>query len=414
MADLAAESVAERLRDRAARPAALAALERHAAPIPTAVSLAAAPALLGLMTMDAAEVERDAYDRAVLLLGRLHAEALPDVVAVHGAAFGDGGYERLWNADSLVNVALRQPAAELTRADATSYACSWAYEPIKCARGITAPCAAAGCTTLEWLGLWMSIEPIISKTKLPEDDVPAKMLTLLLELLKANELAELAIGGAWSGIMNCLMGRSSLGPVALKHGAFELAVEQLKAIGSPADWVSISRGQAGRAYIVLNANTYICKAFAGEASRPDLVACVASGLFDWCISAIKAVAAAGVAGLQDTDHAALYCAMSIVRTCRAQPGCEGKVRSAAGALAFCLMHDLDYVVEVGITTAAVAAQICENPTRCSVSAVNLTVHHTGTYLTSSACLVVQVAVCSAATKVALISASRHNTLKPCE
>jgi len=78
MADLAAETVAEHLRDRATRSATLAALEGHATPIPTAVSLAAAPALLGLMTMDAAEVERDAYDRAGLLLGRLHAEALPD------------------------------------------------------------------------------------------------------------------------------------------------------------------------------------------------------------------------------------------------------------------------------------------------------------------------------------------------
>ena len=263
MADLAADTVAERLRDRDTRSATLAALESHAAPIPTAVSLAAAPALLGLMAMDAAEVERDAYDRAGLLLARLHAEALPECSAVHGAAFSEGGNERLWNSDSVLNAALRQPAAELTRADATSYACSWAYEPIKCARGITAPCAAAGCTTLEWLGLWMSIEPIISKTKLPEDDVPAKMLTLLLELLKANELAELAIGGAWSGIMNCLMGRPSLGPVALKHGAFELAVEQLKAIGSPADWVSISHGKAGRAYNLLNANYVICKAFAG-------------------------------------------------------------------------------------------------------------------------------------------------------
>eukprot|EP01046_Picozoa_sp_COSAG06_P092116 COSAG06_NODE_38356_length_424_cov_1.741538_1_plen_44_part_01 len=44
MADLAAETVAERLRDRATRSATLAALESHAAPIPTAVSLAAAPA----------------------------------------------------------------------------------------------------------------------------------------------------------------------------------------------------------------------------------------------------------------------------------------------------------------------------------------------------------------------------------
>ena len=119
MADLAADTVAESLRDRASRSATLAALESHAAPIPTAVSLAAAPALLGLMAMDAAEVERDAYDRAGLLVGRLHAEALPDVVAVCRAAFGEGGYERLWNANSVLNAALRQPAAELTHSGHT-------------------------------------------------------------------------------------------------------------------------------------------------------------------------------------------------------------------------------------------------------------------------------------------------------
>eukprot|EP01046_Picozoa_sp_COSAG06_P050417 COSAG06_NODE_7981_length_2312_cov_5.610120_1_plen_199_part_00 len=149
MADLAAETVAERLRDRAARSATLGALERHAAPIPTAVSLAAAPALLGLMAMDAAEVEREAFGRAGLLLGRLEAEALPDVAAVHGAAFGEGGFERLWNANSVVNAALRQPAAQLTRANAVSYACSLAYEAIVPARGYTEPFRVAGLTALE-------------------------------------------------------------------------------------------------------------------------------------------------------------------------------------------------------------------------------------------------------------------------
>ena len=78
MADVAADTVAERLRDRATREAALDALERHAAPIPTAAALAAAPCLVGLMSMDAAEVDRAAFDRAGLLLGRLHVEALPD------------------------------------------------------------------------------------------------------------------------------------------------------------------------------------------------------------------------------------------------------------------------------------------------------------------------------------------------
>eukprot|EP01046_Picozoa_sp_COSAG06_P045549 COSAG06_NODE_6314_length_2991_cov_11.420561_2_plen_396_part_00 len=362
MADLAAETVAERLRDRATRSATLAALESHAAPIPTAVSLAAAPALVELMAMDAAEVERDAFDRAGLLLGRLEAEALPDgAVAVHGAAYGEGGYERVLNADSVLNTALRQPAAQLTRADAVSLACLIAYAGSTYARGFTKPLAAAGLTPLEFFGLFMTCDPITSKKKQPEDDVPTKMLKLLVELLKANELPELAIGGAWYGINGCFTGRPSLGPVALEHGAVELAVTQLKAIGSPADWVSISRGRAGRGGLVVQAIGEMTKQFGGEVSRPDLAACIASGLFDLCIEAIKAVAAAGVDGLQDTHTCALYFTLSIVRNFNAQPGCEGKIRDAADALAFCLMHDLEVIDELGMSTASTAAQICETP-----------------------------------------------------
>eukprot|EP01046_Picozoa_sp_COSAG06_P020197 COSAG06_NODE_1471_length_9351_cov_18.052637_7_plen_430_part_00 len=361
MADLAADTVAERLRDRATRSATLAALESHAAPIPTAVSLAAAPALVGLMAMDAAEVERDAFDRAGLLLARLHAEALPDVVAVHGAAYGEGRYERVWNADSVLNAALRQPADQLTRADAMSCAISTAYEPIINARGYTESWRAAGFTGSEYFGLWMSAEPIVSKKKQPEDDVPTKVLALLMELLKANELPELAIGGAWFRFYCCVIGRPSLGPIALEHGAVELAVTHLQAIGSPADWVSISRGRAGRAATVTMGINEMVKQFAGEASRPDLAACVASGLFDMCIEAIKAVAVAGVDGLQDTHNGALYFALCIVRACRAQPGCEDTIRGVADALAFCLINDLDFLADVGMTTAATAAQICETP-----------------------------------------------------
>ena len=110
--------------------------------------------------------------------------------------------------------------------------------------------------------------------------------------------------------------------------------------------------------------TETCKAHSGEASRPDLAVCIASGLFDLCLEAITAVAAAGVDGLQDTHHGALCFLLTLVRTCRAQPGCERKIRSVADALAFCLMNDLDNMVDLGSTTAALAAQICENPRAC--------------------------------------------------
>ena len=359
MADIVADTaVIERLRDRATRLATLDALEAHAAPFPTAAALAAAKAMVELMCMDAAEVERASYDRAALLLARLLEEALPDVNAVYGATFGDGGLERLWNADSVLNVALRKPASQLTRADAASYACLVAYEPVAYVRGWTTPCAAAGLTAMQFLGLWMSADPILSKTKIPEDDLPMKMMKLLLELLKSNELPELAIGGAWFAVHNCLTGRPSLGPAALECGVFEMVVAQLHGIGSPADWVSISRGKAGRAFGALFATNDIAKCFGGQASRPDLATCLTSGLCDLCIEAVAAFAAAGVDGLRDTNHVALYQALSTVRNTRTQPGCEAKIRSVASSLGYCLMHDLESIQDIGATSAGTAAQIC--------------------------------------------------------
>ena len=87
-------------------------------------------------------------------------------------------------------------------------------------------------------------------------------------------------------------------------------------------------------------------------------AIVASGVFDECASAVAAVAAAGVEGLQNTDHNALINSLLVLRNCRGQPGCEAKIRRLAPALAFCLEHDLDCLEQLGMTTASYAAQIC--------------------------------------------------------
>ena len=120
---------------------------------------------------------------------------------------------------------------------------------------------------------------------------------------------------------------------------------------------SISRGDAGKAS-ALTAMCSLTKVFLGQPQRPDLEAIVASGLFDECASAVAAVAAAGVEGLHDTDHAAIFASLTLVRNCRSQPGCEAKIRQLAPALAFCLEHDLDWLEQLGMTTGSYAAQIC--------------------------------------------------------
>ena len=123
---------------------------------------------------------------------------------------------------------------------------------------------------------------------------------------------------------------------------------------------SISRGGVSKPY-ALAAVVNWTKVFTGQPQRPDLEAIVASGLFDECASAVAAVAAAGVEGLHDTNHAALSCSLAVLRNCRSQPGCEAKIRRLAPALAFCLEHDLDNAEQLGMTTASYAAQICTRP-----------------------------------------------------
>ena len=114
----------------------------------------------------------------------------------------------------------------------------------------------------------MSADPIVSQKKMPSDDVPRRMMTLLLEMLRSGELADddqLLIGGAWQCVGQCLTGRPSLASTALEGGIFEIAVAQLNAIGSPADWVTISRGTAGRAGKAMQGPSAVVK---GDAAGP--------------------------------------------------------------------------------------------------------------------------------------------------
>ena len=71
----------------------------------------------------------------------------------------------------------------------------------------------------------------MSKKQMPSDDVPQQLLTRCIELLRSWELPELAIGGAWASAIDCMLGRSGLGPVAMEQALFDLAVEHLRAIG---------------------------------------------------------------------------------------------------------------------------------------------------------------------------------------
>eukprot|EP01043_Picozoa_sp_COSAG02_P012295 COSAG02_NODE_472_length_21636_cov_767.911366_19_plen_284_part_01 len=207
----------------------------------------------------------------------------------------------------------------------------------------------------------MSVHPVLSKKQMPSDDVPQQLLALSIELLRSRELPELVIGGAWRCVKDCIDGRPGLAPVAMELGVFDVAVAGLRAVGSPVDVVSISRGKAGRGSVLLDAPYMVTRGFVGQKARPDLEAAVSTGLFDLCVEVVVAVASAGVEGLQNTNHSVLVMALSWLAKCGSVAGCEATIRSAATALAFCLENSLDLMEELGITTGAMAARVC-----CSV------------------------------------------------
>ena len=113
-----------------------------------------------------------------------------------------------------------------------------------------------------WMQL-MGQQPIQSKQQMPSDDVPRQLLTLVVELLRSRELPELAIAGAWRSVRECLEGRPGLAAAEMEL-LFELGMEHLRAIGSPADVVSIARGKAGRASGVLEGAYGVTRGFAGQ------------------------------------------------------------------------------------------------------------------------------------------------------
>ena len=156
--DVSAATVAESLRSEATCIATLDALEALEAPIPSAVALAAAPALVdGLAT----EKERAAFDRCGLLLARLLAEVAPEPAAVYGAAYGGDRLAASLTPAMLTEVVQRASSAgePLAREDARSYACLLAWSGPHAVRGWTVPAAAAGYTVMEHMSIVRFLTP---------------------------------------------------------------------------------------------------------------------------------------------------------------------------------------------------------------------------------------------------------------
>ena len=155
VAELMPSTVAERLREDDTRAATLQALEALPAPLARELALAAAPALVDLT---AHTENRAVLNQCALLLGRLMVESAPDPSSIYGSAFS-GDRLAAYSAPRLYVEAVQRAlethgtdrAQPLTREDAYSCACVYAWTGPATVRGFTAPMAAAGRTVMEFL-----------------------------------------------------------------------------------------------------------------------------------------------------------------------------------------------------------------------------------------------------------------------
>jgi hypothetical protein len=160
----AADTVAQLLLDAETRPTTLEALEANGGAIDSAIALAAAPALVELLTASADEVNQAQFECVGLLLNRLFMEASADPSVVFGAAHGDGRMAALLrSSDNVAARALRKPAEKLTAADVRSVVLHDTWNAPVGVRGWTKPHAAAELSTLQVFGIFMKEHPLASK-----------------------------------------------------------------------------------------------------------------------------------------------------------------------------------------------------------------------------------------------------------
>eukprot|EP01052_Picozoa_sp_SAG31_P033152 SAG31_NODE_3711_length_3960_cov_5.475265_5_plen_482_part_01 len=189
------------------------------------------------------------------------------------------------------------------------------------------------------------------------------MLKRLLEIIRnGKEFPEVVVAGAWAGLACCISARRSVAQLACQSGIFELAVQQLREMGGPTQWITVSCGKGEIVNGLINALSHVLKlgnTGANPAERPDTQIFVDCGALDQCITAADAFASRGGTDIEDINCFAFGMSLSLVSKCGARhPAVEDRVRRAAGSLSFCLEHDLDYARENGGTSGTTAAGIC--------------------------------------------------------
>jgi hypothetical protein len=283
-----ADTVGQLLADKGTRLATVDALEAHKGAFESKLRASAVRALGGLLEVDEADVDEPTLRRILLLLGRVIDEASDPSELFAELAESRGGLERLFNPPAAVRRYLQGAAAELSHDAAITYACyAGPFNPVNNGMDPVTLRDRLGLSSMSAFMQTMMSRMPLSHANMPRADVPLRLATVLLELLRdpPGQHDPRVIRGAWAGLQHCVLGRPAVSRQLYELGAFNTMAAWFNATGSGAEWMtSQDMTVAFMPFVV----TEILRAHAGEPARPDKADFVSLGLFERFVDAVIA------------------------------------------------------------------------------------------------------------------------------
>ena len=89
-------------------------------------------------------------------------------------------------------------------------------------------CAAAGLAEIDWMGAFLTVNPM-SPARSPAEDFPRSVAMLLLDILRdsSDQLSSAQVVAAWAGINTAVLGRPSVANALVSAGVISFAVAHL-------------------------------------------------------------------------------------------------------------------------------------------------------------------------------------------
>eukprot|EP01046_Picozoa_sp_COSAG06_P051072 COSAG06_NODE_8250_length_2223_cov_5.708098_1_plen_700_part_10 len=309
-------------------------LEAAVARRDTALLASSVPAVFEVMCFDADTVDTCEYQRVGILLSSM---VCVDPVLVGSESFKEDRYLSLWSAqDSALATVVAKPLGELTREDAITCSCQFAYfSPIlsNCA----AVWAAASLEDMAFFAGWGS-SPYAQASA---EGLKLRLSVLLEEILREpdQELSEHVYAGVALLLGWITIGVPEISKRLVDAGILDFVAAELRKSGSAMDWTSAPRNPTGYFGQLFSLVQTVCLPSLLQSTVDITPKLITSGCMDACLSTLKAIEVLGGAN-GDVSAMSMFGALfGLLNLDSTNVQAQRAVREAASCLRYLLIHE---------------------------------------------------------------------------